>query len=334
MDRALYIIVAATLLILGVPAAGLAETQDENPLQCETCTRDCEARGLEVGERVCTGPDGSVNAPNLQRVQATPQDEPKVEPRPRPGIDDIQVSAVQWTFLPIIETVETEGYVSPVQAQNFLQGQAAQMVDCFNPRDYRAAGHVMVDLYLTYIGAPQGVRGMTQGIAPRQARCILAQAWGYNFPTTPDAEEARVRYRVSFLADRQAAMTLDPQRPQLLVERVQVEEENVPEQELAGELATRAFDARQCHAIALQELPNDLIVADVEMDFQRRTGIYQATNIDITVINETSTTMPSPELVECVRLALSTWYAEIPKAEPDRFKSKFFLTFRPPGPEL
>lgn len=344
-------VAAATLLLsLGVFSHSQAQVGDnrgpvgesgaESTLQCRTCAQGCEALGLERGERYCTGPEGlsggvfkeDKNARHgLVQAQQPDQQPGQQLGSPSPRLDQIQVSSVTWTFLPIIELLAAEGYISPVQAQQTLQGQAQRMLECFSPRDYQARGHLTVDLHLTYIGAPQGVRGMTEGIAPRQARCILAQSWGYTFPapTDPEPDTAHVRYRVSFLADQEAAESLDPSRPQLLVERVMVEEEEISEETLSRELAIRAFDVRQCQIIALDELPSDLIVADVEMDFRRRTGLYQATNVDITLINETSSTLPPAEMVECVRQALSVWYADLPEAEVDTFKSRFFLTFRP-----
>lgn len=340
-SRSIAVAAATLLLSFAVFTHGYAQGDDrsehDTALQCQTCQRGCEALGLSPGERYCTGPEGLSGGvfkedenPRLRAIQAQqPGQQQNQEPSLRE--DQIQVSTVRWTFLPIVELLAADGYISPVQAQQTLQGEAQRMLECFSPRDYRARGHLTVDLHLTYIGAPQGVRGMTEGIAPRQARCILAQSWGYTFPAPadPEPDTAHVRYRVSFLADQEAAEPLDPSRPQLLVERVMVEEEEISEADLARELTLRAFDVRECQIIALEELPSDLIVADVEMDFRRRTGLYQATNVDITLINETSSTLPPAEMVECVRQALSVWYADLPDAQAETFKSRFFLTFRP-----
>jgi hypothetical protein len=337
-----YVIVPAALMLFSAAlhSSLSAEPRQDNTLQCQTCTENCEAMGLVQGERYCTGPDGltggmfvedAASRSLLDQRAETPQSSVIPVQALGQSVDRIQVSAVEWSFVPIVETIDATGFVSPVQAQQTLQARAQDLAECFRPRDYRAGGRLIVDLYLSYVGAPQGVRGMTDGIAPGQARCILSKAWGYTFPAPegPEVGTARVRYQVSFMADQRTAEPLDPTRPQLLVERVEVEDGQVSPQALSEQLRLRAFDVRQCHVMGLEALPSDLIVADVEMDFRRRTGIYQASAVDITLINETGTTLPPHEMVECVRQALSVWYAELPQGEAERFKSRFFLTFRP-----
>ncbi|MBA2661410.1 MAG: hypothetical protein H0U74_03895 [Bradymonadaceae bacterium] len=351
-QRILPALVAAALLVL--PAFASAEPTEANPLKCETCETDCEARGLQVGERYCSGPDGLAASRDGLRIEAASdqtvaqrqaptqqqqqqqQQPPRLE-APAPGArgQGINVTGAQWRFVAGVEVVQTTEFISVAQAQSLLGARSEALLDCFEPRDYRADGEMLVNLYVGPTGLTRGIRGDSDGIAPAQARCIMGQAWDYAFSAPPTNEEtALVQYRVFFAAEREFTSPLDGGGPNLIVERVRVDDQGVSRAELTSSLVNQAQNTRACHAIALEELPGDLVVADVEMSFERYGTVYRASEVDITLTNESSTLMPSPELVECVRQSLATWRVSLPPTVAESFTSRFFVTFQPPaGPQ-
>ncbi len=252
-----------------------------------------------------------------------------------PNPDDIHITSATWRFIPGVEVLHTDSFITTPQAQSLLNQNAEQLLDCYAPTNYKTDGSMTVKLYLGATGIPVGVQGNTDGIAPLQARCMLKQAWLYEFPAPPNNEEqASIQYTVFFPTERTYSTPVVENRPNMIIEYVRLvpknSTENIPTDELTQQILERSEDLRFCQTLALQETPHDQIVTDVEMDFRKFGTVYRANNIDLSVTDQTTNAIPSDTLTNCIRRSIANWEITLPPTSTEKFSTRFFITFQPP----
>lgn len=304
----------------------LSFAQDKG-YECRTCEKDCEAQGLVLGERVCVVEgNGTSSLP--------PLDQPDQQDSSLTGPGAFQSALVHWEFIPVIESLEADGPVSPLDVQRTITADEKAINECFIPLSYPGSGSLNVEIHLAYNGVPIAVNGTADGIAPGQARCILRRAWGYDFPRL--AEEAdkpgRIHYRVSFVPRRTGAPDPDQLRPQLLLERVSTEQSQL-QPELARQLYMKLPTVESCAAGGLRQMPHDLVVTEVQMQWIRHGERFIPSDVDITVTNQTGTRRPPQAMLDCLKSALTTWDLFLSDTSPglQTIESNFFITTRPAG---
>ncbi len=265
-----------------------------------------------------------------------PEDDEVVDEEP----PQIVTGYVGWEFIPVVQVLEATGGVTPVDAQRMLERDIDTIAGCFQPERYDADGAVDVDLYLAHTGRPHSVNGSTDGVRPRQARCILQRAWGYEFPRPAEQadEPSRVRYRVEFVGQTVDAPTIEPDRAQHFLERLSLDEYPQLQEAAARSLQGHLDDAESCAVQSLEALPDEFIVTEVDARWSRTDGHhYRPTDLDIVVSNETSNEVPPPRVVDCYRRALRQWDFDVSAADvdahdlPDTLEGAFFVTLRPAG---
>lgn len=272
-----------------------------------------------------------------------PTTSPAAESAPPPGNTssdapnpaDIHITSSTWRFIPGVEVLKTTNFISTPQAQSLLNQNAEKLLECYAPTNYATEGTMTVKLYIGATGIPVGVQGDTNGIAPLQARCMLKQAWLYEFSAPPNNEEqAAIQYNIFFPTERTFSTPLAENRPNMIIEYVrQITKDSpqtIPTDELTQQFLERADDLRFCQTLALQETPHDLIVTDVEMDFRKFGTVYRANNIDLTTTNQTTHAIPSNTLTDCIRRSIASWEITLPPTSTEKFSTRFFVTFQPP----
>lgn len=302
----------------------------EKGFECRTCEDDCEAQGLAPGERVCVVEGSSDDEQSAQDEQAQDNEQTPAQETPRA----FESGLVHWQFIPVIEAINADGSVSPLDVQRTVAADEEAIRDCFIPLTYPGEGALDVEVHLAYNGVPTAVNGSPIGIAPDQARCILRRAWGYEFPRIAEEADkpARVYYRVSFIPQRMGQPEVDPQTPQLLLERVTTAQTQLQPQ-LAQELFAQLPSIERCAAQNLREIPHDLVVSEITMQWYRSGEGFMPSDVDLTVTNQTGTRRPSQPVLDCLTAALTTWDLDLPDAPPElqTIESTFFITTRPAG---
>lgn len=248
---------------------------------------------------------------------------------------DIHITSATWQYFPGVEILNATHFISIPQAQSILNQHAEQLLDCYAPTTYNTDGTLLVQLHIGPTGIPVGVRGDTTGIAPLQARCMLKQAWLYEFEAPAHNEQqAAIQYRIFFPTERTYSTPLAANRPNMIIENVraytQNDAESIPTPELTQQLLERADDLRTCQALALKELPNDLLVTDITMNFRKVGTTFQPSDLDLVLTNQTSSTMPSDALLACLRQNIARWQITLPPNPTQQFSTRFFITFHPP----
>ncbi len=324
-----FVLVALSILLLALPAAADEATDG---FQCITCEQDCAAYGVEPGERICTaGGDNPTDTDN-PTADSNPNDDAAEPTQAVAEPASFSTGLVEWEFIPVIEATSATGAVSAVDVQRTIQQDEEAIANCFEAQSYPGDGIVDVEVYLAYNGIPQAVNGNTDGVSPNQARCILRRAWHYEFPRIAENADqpSRLTYRVQFAPQRRGVPDTDPARAQLLLERVSTPQEKLRTPIAAG-LFTQLLSAERCAAMTVEELPTDMVVTEVDMTWRRSGERYIPADVDITVVNQTGTDLPSPDVLECFTQTLTVWDLELDDTDLARVESNFFITIRPAG---
>lgn len=260
-----------------------------------------------------------------------------------PNPADIHITSATWKFIPGVEVLNTTHFINIPQAQSLLNQHAEELLDCYAPTDYITDGSLTVHLYIGPTGVPVGIRGDTTGIAPLQARCMLKQAWLYEFSAPPTNEEqASVKYNIFFPTERTYSTPIAQNRPNMIIENVRAtptktspqesseSSETIPIDTLTQQLLQHSDDLRFCQTLALQETPHDQLVTDTEIRFQKYGTVFRPHNTDLVVTNQTTNAIPSNTVTDCIRRAISNWEITLPPTSTADFSTRFFITFQPP----
>lgn len=269
-----------------------------------------------------------VESPSDEDAQAAEPDEEADQPL------SFVTGYVDWEFVPIVEVQEIEGAVTAADAQRTLRADRQGLLECFQPTSYPGEGRVTVEVHLSYNGIPTSVSGMTdQVVRPAQARCVLRRAWGYQFPRiAAEADQpTKINYQITFIGQR-STPEASRNQARLLVERLASDLPDAHES-IADGLTDQLATVERCAAAGLQQMPTDMVANEVSMRWHHvGDGLYRARHLDLTVINKTSSELPSSEIVDCYEAAISRWSVELENGErPAELVTSFYITVRPPG---
>ena len=299
--------------------------------ECQTCEENCAEIGVEPGERICVMVGDGDPATTVEIDESDLQTAPSAVEQVLRGDEPFQLGVVQWEFFPVVEARSSTGGVSVVDAQRTLTADASGMASCFSPQGYPGTGYVDVVMHLGYNGVPQAINGSPVNLSPTQARCILRRGWSYDFPRMAESADqpSKIEYRVEFVAQRRG-MPTERRGPQFLLERVTLSEASATP-EVTTQLFRELTTLQRCARLAIEDLPQDLIVTTVEMEWTRQEDQLVPADVDITVTNQTGTERVSQETLDCFQDSLLRTDLELNDLEADKLDATFFLTIRPEG---